>query len=694
MSQIPNFATVDFADTAAPGAHKGDPWQTPEGIAVKPTYGEADLKGLDFLDTFPGKPPFLRGPYPAMYAAQPWTIRQYAGFSTAEDSNAFYRRNLAAGQKGLSIAFDLATHRGYDSDHPRVAGDVGMAGVAIDSIYDMRTLFSGIPLDQMSVSMTMNGAVLPVMALYIVAAEEQGVPQEKLSGTIQNDILKEFMVRNTYIYPPEPSLRIISDIFAYTAEHMPKFNSISVSGYHMQEAGATQDLELAYTLADGVEYVRAGLKAGLTVDRFAPRMLWAKLMKEFKPADERSLSLRTHCQTSGWSLAAQDVFNNVARTMIEAMAATQGQTQSLHTNALDEALALPTDFSARIARNTQIVLQQEAGATRMVDPWGGSYFVERLTYELARRAWGHIGEVEALGGMAKAIEAGLPKLRIEEAAARTQARIDSGQQAVIGVNKYPPAEEAPVEVLKIDNSAVRARQIEKLERLRAERDPHAVEAALDALTRAADRGNGNLLALAIDAARAKATVGEISMALEKVFGRHRAETKAITGVYKREIGMNRTVERVRRAVEAFEQAEGRRPRLLVAKIGQDGHDRGQKVIASAFADLGFDVDIGPLFATPAEAARQAVENDVHILGVSSLAAAHLTLVPELVAELARQGRDDIMIVVGGVVPPQDHAALEKAGVAAIFPPGTVIAEAAEKLLDALAKRLGHKEAAA
>jgi len=717
MSRIPDFSTVPFAETAVPLPEAAAaPWQTPEGIAVQPAYGEADLEGLDFLDTYPGKPPFLRGPYPAMYAARPWTIRQYAGFSTAEESNAFYRRNLAAGQKGLSVAFDLATHRGYDSDHPRVAGDVGMAGVAIDSIYDMRTLFAGIPLDQISVSMTMNGAVLPVMALYVVAAEEQGVAQEKLSGTIQNDILKEFMVRNTYIYPPEPSLRIIADIFAYTAEHMPKFNSISVSGYHMQEAGATQDLELAYTLADGIEYVRTGIRAGLPVDRFAPRisffwavgmnyfmeiaklraarMLWAKLMKQFKPEDERSLSLRTHCQTSGWSLAAQDVFNNVARTMIEAMAATQGQTQSLHTNALDEALALPTDFSARIARNTQIVLQQEAGATRIIDPWGGSYYVERLTYELARRAWGHIGEVEALGGMAKAIEAGLPKLRIEEAAARTQARIDSGQQAVIGVNKYPPAEEAPVEVLKIDNSAVRARQIEKLERLRAERDPHAVEAALDALTRAADRGNGNLLALAIDAARAKATVGEISMALEKVFGRHRAETKAITGVYKREIGMNRTVERVRRAVEAFEQAEGRRPRLLVAKIGQDGHDRGQKVIASAFADLGFDVDIGPLFATPAEAARQAVENDVHILGVSSLAAAHLTLVPELVAELARQGRDDIMIVVGGVVPPQDHAALEKAGVAAIFPPGTVIAEAAEKLLDALAKRLGHKEAAA
>ena len=721
MSQVPNFARVDFADTpVSAGNGSAKPWITPEAIPVKPAYSEADLAGLDFLDTYPGKPPFLRGPYPAMYAAQPWTIRQYAGFSTAEDSNAFYRRNLAAGQKGLSIAFDLATHRGYDSDHPRVAGDVGMAGVAINSIYDMRTLFSGIPLDRMSVSMTMNGAVLPVLALYIVAAEEQGVPHAKLSGTIQNDILKEFMVRNTYIYPPEPSIRIISDIFAYTSAEMPKFNSISVSGYHMQEAGATQDLELAYTLADGVEYVRAGLKAGLTVDQFAPRvsffwaigmnyfmeiaklraarMIWAKLMKPFKPEDARSLSLRTHCQTSGWSLAAQDVFNNVSRTMIEAMAATQGQTQSLHTNALDEALALPTDFSARIARNTQIVLQQEAGATRIVDPWGGSYYVERLTYELAKKAWGHIEEVEALGGMTKAIEAGIPKLRIEEAAAKTQARIDAGLQSVIGVNKYQPTDEAPIDVLKVDNSAVMHMQLDKLKRLKAERDPAALKEALDALTRAAKdenlRGNGNLLALAIDAARAKATVGEISSALEKVYGRHRAEIRAITGVYKREVGMTGAVERVRVAVEAFEAAEGRRPRLLVAKIGQDGHDRGQKVIASAFADLGFDVDIGPLFATPAEAARQAVENDVHILGVSSLAAAHLTLVPELKSELAKQGRDDIMIVVGGVVPPQDYDALMKAGAEAIFPPGTVIAEAAEKLLKSLNKRLGHgKEAA-
>ncbi|HSP50161.1 MAG TPA: methylmalonyl-CoA mutase [Pseudolabrys sp.] len=717
MSQVPNFTKVDFADTpVSAGNGSAKPWVTPEAIPVKPAYSEVDLAGLDFLDTYPGKPPFLRGPYPAMYAAQAWTIRQYAGFSTAEDSNAFYRRNLAAGQKGLSIAFDLATHRGYDSDHPRVSGDVGMAGVAIDSIYDMRTLFSGIPLDKMSVSMTMNGAVLPVLALYIVAAEEQGVPHAKLSGTIQNDILKEFMVRNTYIYPPGPSIRIISDIFAYTSAEMPKFNSISVSGYHMQEAGATQDLELAYTLADGVEYVRAGLQAGLTVDQFAPRvsffwaigmnyfmeiaklraarMIWAKLMKPFKPEDARSLSLRTHCQTSGWSLAAQDVFNNVPRTMIEAMAATQGQTQSLHTNALDEALALPTDFSARIARNTQIVLQQEAGATRIVDPWGGSYYVERLTYELAKKAWSHIEEVEALGGMTKAIEAGIPKLRIEEAAAKTQARIDAGLQSVIGVNKYQTTDEAPIDVLKVDNSAVMHMQLDKLKRLKAERDPAALQEALDALTRAADRGNGNLLALAIDAARAKATVGEISMALEKVYGRHRAEIKAITGVYKREVGMTGAVERVRVAVEAFEAAEGRRPRLLVAKIGQDGHDRGQKVIASAFADLGFDVDIGPLFATPAEAARQAVENDVHILGVSSLAAAHLTLVPELKAELAKQGRDDIMIVIGGVVPPQDYDTLKKAGAEAIFPPGTVIAEAAEKLLKSLNKRLGHgKEAA-
>ncbi|MFL9827824.1 methylmalonyl-CoA mutase [Rhodoplanes sp. SY1] len=721
MTRIPDFATVAFADTADPPAPAGtgaSPWVTPEGIAVKPAYGAGDLAGLDFLDTYPGAPPFLRGPYPAMYVTQPWTVRQYAGFSTAEDSNAFYRRNLAAGQKGLSVAFDLATHRGYDSDHPRVSGDVGMAGVAIDSIYDMRTLFSGIPLDQMSVSMTMNGAVLPIMALYIVAAEEQGVPPQKLAGTIQNDILKEFMVRNTYIYPPLPSMRIISDIFSFTSQNMPKFNSISISGYHMQEAGATQDLELAYTLADGVEYVRAGIAAGLTIDKFAPRLsffwaigmnffmevaklraarlLWAKLIKPFDPKDPRSLSLRTHSQTSGWSLTAQDVYNNVVRTAIEAMAATQGHTQSLHTNALDEALALPTDFSARIARNTQLFLQQESGTCRIADPWGGSFYVERLTYELAKTAWGHIQEIEELGGMAKAIEAGIPKLRIEEASAKTQARIDSGVQSVIGVNKYKPENEAAIDVLKVDNSAVRTMQIEKLERLRKERDPKAVEAALDALTHAAaDPAKGNLLALAIDAARKKATVGEISLALEKVFGRHRAEIRAISGVYKREAGaMSQGIDRVQKLVAQFERDEGRRPRILVAKVGQDGHDRGQKVIASAFADLGFDVDIGPLFATPGEAARQAVENDVHIVGVSSLAAGHLTLVPELKAALAAEGRPDIMIVVGGVIPPQDWDALKASGAEAIFPPGTVIADAAIELVKKLNQRLGHAREAA
>ena len=717
MTTIPDFATVPFAE-AGPGAGpvSQSAWLTPEGIPVEPSYGPDDLTGLDFLDTYPGIAPYLRGPYPTMYATQPWTVRQYAGFSTAEDSNAFYRRNLAAGQKGLSVAFDLATHRGYDSDHPRVSGDVGMAGVAIDSIYDMRTLFSGIPLDQMSVSMTMNGAVLPVLALYIVAAEEQGVPPEKLSGTIQNDILKEFMVRNTYIYPPTPSMRIISDIFAYASEKMPKYNSISISGYHMQEAGATQDLELAYTLADGVEYVRAGQKAGLDIDRFAPRLsffwaigmnffmevaklraarlIWAKLMKQEGAKDARSLSLRAHSQTSGWSLTAQDVYNNVVRTAIEAMAATQGHTQSLHTNALDEALALPSDFSARIARNTQLFLQQESGTTRVADPWGGSFYVERLTAELAKKAWGHIQEVEELGGMAKAIEAGIPKLRIEEAAAKAQGRIDSGTQSIIGVNKYRPTEERPIDVLKVDNSAVRKLQLEKLARLKAEREPKAVEDALAALTRAADRGNGNLLALAVDAARAKATVGEISMALEKVFGRHRAEIKTLSGVYKREVGMTDAVARVLKLVAAFETDEGRRPRILVAKIGQDGHDRGQKVIASAFADLGFDVDVGPLFATPAEAAKQAVENDVHVIGVSSLAAGHLTLVPEVKAELEKQGRGDIMIVVGGVVPPQDYDALKQAGAEAIFPPGTVIAEAAEELVKSLNRRLGHEKVAA
>ena len=716
MTKIPNFATLAY--TAAPTGtpQGGETWMTPEEIPVKPVYTEADRAGLDHADTMPGLAPFLRGPYPTMYVNQPWTVRQYAGFSTAEDSNAFYRRNLAAGQKGLSVAFDLATHRGYDSDHPRVAGDVGMAGVAIDSIYDMRTLFSGIPLDQMSVSMTMNGAVLPVLALYIVAAEEQGVTPDKLAGTIQNDILKEFMVRNTYIYPPGSSMRIISDIFAFTSQNMPKFNSISISGYHMQEAGATQDLELAYTLADGVEYIRAGIKAGLTVDQFAPRLsffwaigmnffmevaklraarlLWAKLVKGFNPQSDKSLPLRTHSQTSGWSLTAQDVFNNVIRTQIEAMAATQGHTQSLHTNALDEALALPTDFSARIARNTQLFLQQESGTTRIIDPWGGSFYVERLTTELAAKAWAHIQEVEELGGMAKAIEAGIPKLRIEEAAAKTQARIDAGRQAVIGVNKFRPTDEKPIDVLKVDNSAVRTQQLEKLARLRAERDPKAVDAALNALTEGA-KANGNLLALAINAARAKATVGEISMALEKVFGRHRAEIRSISGVYKREVGtMSDAVKRVQAMVEAFEENDGRRPRILVAKMGQDGHDRGQKVIASAFADLGFDVDIGPLFATPDEAARQAVENDVHIVGVSSLAASHLTLVPELKAALTQEGRPDIMIVVGGVIPPQDFQQLHDAGASAIFPPGTVIAEAAENLLNELNQKLGYVQKSA
>jgi len=715
MTRIPDFSTVALGAPCAPQIEVAarEAWQTPEGIAVKPVYDEADLAGIDFLQTYPGIAPYLRGPYPTMYVNQPWTVRQYAGFSTAEDSNAFYRRNLAAGQKGLSVAFDLATHRGYDSDHPRVSGDVGMAGVAIDSIYDMRTLFDRIPLDQMSVSMTMNGAVLPILSLFIVAAEEQGVPAAKLSGTIQNDILKEFMVRNTYIYPPKGSMRIISDIFAFTAKEMPRFNSISISGYHMQEAGATQDLELAYTLADGVEYIRAGIAAGLDVDAFAPRLsffwaigmnffmevaklraarlIWAKLVKQFGPKSEKSLPLRTHCQTSGWSLTAQDVFNNVVRTQIEAMAATQGHTQSLHTNALDEALALPTDFSARIARNTQLFLQQEAGTNRIIDPWGGSAYVERLTADLAARALAHIEEIEALGGMAKAIEAGIPKLRIEEAAARTQGRIDSGQQAIIGVNRYQPIDEKPIDVLKVDNAAVRAAQIAKLERLKAERDPQAVEAALAALTKAAT-GGGNLLALGVEAARAKATVGEISSALEQVWGRHKAEIRAISGVYKREVGMqNEMLLRVQRQVTDFEENEGRRPRILVAKMGQDGHDRGQKVIASAFADLGFDVDIGPLFATPEEAARQAVENDVHIVGVSSLAAGHLTLVPALRKALADAGRPDIMIVVGGVIPPQDFDEVRKAGASAIFPPGTVIASAASELIDELNRRLGYAQ---
>jgi methylmalonyl-CoA mutase len=715
MSIGPDFTTLDLgapSASTAPGAPPGAPTATPEGIEVAPLYGPEALDGLDHLDTVPGRPPFLRGPYPTMYVERPWTIRQYAGFSTARDSNAFYRRNLAAGQKGLSVAFDLATHRGYDSDHPRVDGDVGMAGVAIDSILDMRTLFEGIPLDRMSVSMTMNGAVLPVMALYVVAAEEQGVAPEQLAGTIQNDILKEFMVRNTYIYPPAPSMRIIGDIFRYTAERMPRFNSISISGYHMQEAGATADLELAYTLADGVEYLRTGVAAGLDVDAFAPRLsffwaigmdyfmevaklragraLWARLVRDFGPKSDKSMSLRTHCQTSGWSLTAQDVFNNVVRTGVEAMAAAHGHTQSLHTNALDEALALPTDFSARIARNTQLFLQQEAGTTRPIDPWGGSFYVERLTAELAARARAHIDEIEAQGGMAKAIEAGIPKLRIEEAAARTQARIDSGRQVVVGVNRWRPREEAAIEVLKVDNRAVQREQIERLRQLRAERDGPAVERALSALRAAAERGEGNLLALSIEAARARATVGEISLALEDVFGRHQAETRAIAGVYRAEVGASEAVAAVTARVERFVAREGRRPRLLVAKMGQDGHDRGQKVIASGFADLGFDVDIGPLFQTPEETARQAVENDVHVVGASSLAAGHLTLVPALRAALDALGREDILIVVGGVVPPADHEALYAAGVSAIYPPGTVIAEAAVDLLDQL---LGGEDAA-
>jgi methylmalonyl-CoA mutase len=715
MSRFPDFSTLDFdaVKTTAPLTTDGKPWLTAEGIEVAPIYGEADAAGLDFPAGYPGLAPFVRGPYPTMYATNPWTIRQYAGFSTAEDSNAFYRRNLAAGQMGLSVAFDLATHRGYDSDHPRVPGDVGMAGVAIDSILDMRTLFSGIPLDKMSVSMTMNGAVLPILALYIVAAEEQGVPPEKLSGTIQNDILKEFMVRNTYIYPPAHSMRIISDIFTFTAMKMPKFNSISISGYHMQEAGATADLELAYTLADGIEYIRAGRAAGLDVDAFAPRLsffwaigmnyfmevakmraarlLWAKLVKaEFEPKDQRSLSLRTHSQTSGWSLAAQDVFNNVPRTCVEAMAAAGGQTQSLHTNSLDEALALPTDFSARIARNTQLFLQIESGLTRTIDPWGGSWYVERLTNDLARRALDHIEEVEALGGMAKAIEQGLPKLRIEEAAAKTQARIDTKRQTVVGVNKYKPEVADDIPVLKVDNTSVLNQQLEKLKRLRAERDPAEVKRTLTALTEGA-RGTGNLLALAVDAARAKATVGEISDALEEVFGRHRAEIKSITGVYMREAGNDALAEKARQMVEAFAEADGRRPRILIAKMGQDGHDRGQKVVATAYADLGFDVDIGPLFQTPAEAARQAVENDVHVVGASSLAAGHLTLAPQLRAELVKLGRPDIMMVVGGVIPPQDFQALTDAGAAAIYPPGTVIAEAAIDLLEKLNAQLGYAQ---
>ena len=720
MSVPKSFAGLDLgpqASVSADWTDAAEPWASPEGIDILPLYGPEQLEGLDALDTWPGLSPFLRGPYPTMYTTQPWTIRQYAGFSTAEESNAFYRRNLAAGQKGLSVAFDLATHRGYDSDHPRVRGDVGMAGVAIDSIYDTRTLFDGIPLDEMSVSMTMNGAVLPVLALYIAAAEEQGVKPEQLSGTIQNDILKEFMVRNTYIYPPEPSMRIISDIFSYTAARMPRFNSISISGYHIQEAGATQDLELAYTLADGVEYIRAGLATGMTIDQFAPRLsffwaigmnffmevaklraaraLWSRLVREFDPQNPKSLSLRTHSQTSGWSLTAQDVFNNVGRTCIEAMAATQGHTQSLHTNALDEAIALPTDFSARIARNTQLLLQQESGTTGTIDPWAGSYYVERLTHDLAERAWAHIQEAERAGGMAKAIEQGIPKMRIEEAAARTQARIDSGAQKVIGVNTFRLAVEDKLDVLRVDNDDVYRQQMAKLERLRAERDDDDVRRALEALTRSAEDGatttggdlDGNLLALAVDAARAKATVGEISDALEKVYGRHQATIRTISGVFRDESGEGggTLVQQVLDATAEFEEAEGRRPRILVAKMGQDGHDRGQKVIVSAFADMGFDVDVGPLFSTPEEVAQQAVDADVHIVGISSLAAGHLTLLPALKKALEEQGRPDIMVVIGGVIPPDDVPTLREMGAAAVFLPGTVIAESALDLLARLSR---------
>ena len=723
MSRLPDFSQIDF-DAASGGStspladwrllageRAEQRWNTPEGIEVDPVYTAADLDPVTHLQTMPGMPPFLRGPYSTMYVRRPWTIRQYSGFSTAEQSNAFYRRNLAAGQKGLSIAFDLATHRGYDSDHPRVVGDVGMAGVAIDSIKDMRILFDGIPLDKMSVSMTMNGAVLPILALYVVAAEEQGVDARQLTGTIQNDILKEFMVRNTYIYPPSPSMRIVADIFKYTAANMPRFNSISVSGYHMQEAGATQDLELGYTLADGLEYVRTGMEAGLGVDEFAPRisffwavgtnffmeiaklragrLLWAKLIEQFNPKNPKSLALRTHCQTSGWSLTAQDPYNNVVRTCVEAMAATQGHTQSLHTNSLDEAMALPTDFSARIARNTQLYLQLESGTTKVIDPWGGSYYVERLTHELALRAWAHIKEVEELGGMTKAIEAGLPKLRIEEAAARTQARIDSGQQTIVGINKYRLEKEDHLDVLKVDNTAVREAQVARLRELRAERDEAALTPKLEALTKCAETGEGNLLELAIDAARQRATVGEISDALERVWGRYQATIRSIEGVYRSEVGKDSdAVDRVRARSDEFLSKHGRRPRILVAKMGQDGHDRGQKVIATAFADLGFDVDIGPLFQTPEESAKQAIENDVHIVGASSLAAGHLTLVPQLKKALRDQGRDDILVVVGGVIPPEDYEALREAGAAAIFGPGTVIGDAAVELLERLDAQLG------
>ena len=706
----PDFTKIDYkAPAQAPGERKVSEWLAPEHIAVKTFYTREVLDGMEHLQYAAGVAPYLRGPYTTMYVMQPWTIRQYAGFSTAEESNAFYRRNLAAGQKGLSVAFDLATHRGYDSDHERVVGDVGKAGVAISSILDMKILFDRIPLDRMSVSMTMNGAVLPIMAFYIVAAEEQGVRPEQLSGTIQNDILKEFMVRNTYIYPPAGSMRIIGDIFRFCSAKMPKFNCISVSGYHMQEAGATSDIELAYTLADGLEYLRTGVNAGLDVDSFAPRisffwdvgmnhfmeiakmraarMIWAKLVKQFNPKNPKSLALRTHSQTSGWSLTAQDPFNNVVRTCVEALAAALGHTQSLHTNALDEALALPTDFSARIARNTQLYLQRETGITHVVDPWGGSYYVESLTHELLHLAWSHIQEIEQLGGMAKAIETGIPKMRIEEAAARKQARIDAGKDIIVGVNAYAPPEETMVPVLEVDNAAVRESQIRRLEQLRTDRDPQAVQRCLQALTHSAATGEGNLLELAVEAARQRATLGEISMALEEVWGRYMAATKIISGVYSAESQHDGDFQKARELAERFEGNEGRRPRILVAKMGQDGHDRGSKVIATAFADLGFDVDIGPLFQTPHEVARHAAENDVHVVGVSSLAAGHKTLVPQLIEELKKLGREDILVIVGGVIPPQDHDFLYRAGAAGVYGPGTVIPVAAQQILQILSGSL-------
>lgn len=690
-------------------------FETNEHVKVKPLYTKEDLQDLDHLDSKPGLAPYLRGPYPTMYVNRPWTVRQYAGFSTAEESNAFYRRNLAMGQKGLSVAFDLATHRGYDSDHPRVVGDVGKAGVAIDSILDMKTLFAGIPLDQMSVSMTMNGAVLPILAFFIVTAEEQGVSQEKLSGTIQNDILKEYMVRNTYIYPPEMSMKIIADIFEYTSKYMPKFNSISISGYHMQEAGAPADIELAYTLADGLEYVRTGLKAGIDIDKFAPRLsffwaigmnyfmevakmraaryIWAKMMKTFNPKNSKSMALRTHSQTSGWSLTEQDPFNNVTRTLIEAHAAAMGHTQSLHTNALDEAIALPTDFSARIARNTQLFLQEESGITNVIDPWAGSYYVESLTKELINRAWEHIEEIENLGGMAKAIETGLPKMRIEEAAARRQAQIDSGKEKIIGVNKYRLEKEEAIDILEVDNTAVRLKQIEKLNQLKAGRDDEKVAEALAAITKAAESGERNLLELAVQAARVRATLGEISDAIEKVAGRHKAVIRSISGVYSTAFSNDEEINVVKQMADEFLENEGRRPRILIAKMGQDGHDRGAKVIATAFADLGFDVDMGPLFQTPEETALQAVENDVHVIGMSSLAAGHKTLLPQLVEELKKLGREDILVVAGGVIPAQDYEFLYEHGAAAIFGPGTIIPVAAQKVIQEIYRKLGYEEVA-